>query len=618
MKFEAHINGSSLVCDLRLDEAPNRPLDHPLKGAVFCFSCLAPMKVIAGGEKIHGVGGYTEIALPPLEQGQTHRLILAYEADEFVPVNRAWLPLGAYVRVDGEIIELPTLPAGVRAHSMGERAINHTIKTPKDVPLRLCPQPTRFQGTGGTLRAQNFRASSDQFAAVNAWCQRMGQPPLLNQAGAALETRDCTDLPPAGYRLTIEPTGCLIEFGDAAGLFYASLTLATLRRTHQGDIPCGVIDDFPRFEWRGQHLDCARHFYGVEFILDLLDLMALMKLNRFHWHFADDEAFRLHLNNLPELEKTHFRGEGQLIPGVFGGGVRSGGSYSHADVQRVLQRAKDLQIEVMPEIEVPAHALALAVLYPETRDPEDTGQEISIQGYQTNVMNPAMADSWRVWETMAREVAELFPFGTVHIGGDELPADTWMQSPAARALMDAEGLKTAHDLLGWTLNRLASKLQSYGVRSAAWEEASLGSVGIQNNAILFSWSSQGPGLEAARAGYPVVMTPAQHTYFDMAHTDDPDDWGANWAGFISLDDTINWDPVPEDEPELEQKILGVQGAFWSEFTTADHQVKAMLYPRILGLAIKAWQPRQSAQADTLHTLHWFYQPLLEEAGWACT
>ena len=171
-----------------------------------------------------------------------------------------------------------------------------------------------------------------------------------------------------------------------------------------------------------------------------------------------------------------------------------------------------------------------------------------------------------------------------------------MGSPKARALMAEQGLETTQDLQGWTIAKLASYAARKGLRLAAWEEAAQGSNGgIGNNAILFSWTGQGPGLDAARAGYDVVMTPAQHLYFDMAHTSDPDDWGASWAAFVDLPDTVNWDPVPD--PDLSERIIGVQGAFWSEFTTEDSQMWPMLMPRMLGLAMMAWQKDRPDKSD---------------------
>lgn len=613
MDFSARIDGKTIHCEITADQNLTAP--------VFCFSGMAPMTATGGGEKVYGLGGYTEVQLPDLRAGAACRFQLALEDPSYRPTNRAWLPLGAYLRAGDQRIPLPALPAGVRMRPTPRP------EGARPAALRLCPQPKHFAPAEGVVQAPCFThrnpghdssQDSSSLRALDALCQRAGLGAFLGADGVALETGLDPDLPAEGYRLTLQPTHIRLEAAGEAGLFYGGITLATLRQTHAGALPCGVIEDAPRFEWRGQHLDCARHFYDVETILRLLDLMALMKINRFHWHFADDEAFRLEIKAFPSLSKTHFRGEGEMIPGVFGGGIRAGGSYSREDAQRVIDHARALHIEVMPEIEVPAHALTLARLFPETRDPLETGTEVSVQGYPGNVMNPAMPESWRVWETIAAEVAALFPFGVVHLGADELPPETWQGSPAARDLMQREGLKTSNDLLGWTLNRLAGFLSSNGFGVAAWDEASLGKVGIGHDALLFSWSGQGPGLVAARAGYRVVMTPGQHLYLDMAQTADTDDWGASWAAIIGLADTIAWDPVPDDEPELEAQILGVQSTFWGEFTTQDQEMEPMIAPRILGSAVMGWQARKSCDPQTLAGLADDYRPLFAAIGWQST
>jgi hexosaminidase len=264
----------------------------------------------------------------------------------------------------------------------------------------------------------------------------------------------------------------------------------------------------------------------------------------------------------------------------------------------------------MPEIEAPAHALALAAIYPDTRDPGDNGIETSVQGYQRNVLNPAMPKTWDVLEKIVDEISALFPFNHLHLGCDELPENTWMSSPRARSLMAQHGLETTQDLQGWTIAKLAAHAVSKGQRPAAWEEAAQGSNGgIGNNAILFSWTGQGPGLDAARAGYDVVMTPAQHVYLDMAHSDDPNDWGASWAAFVDLPVTILWDPVPDSA--FAEHIIGVQGAFWSEFTTQDAQMWPMLMPRMLGVAMQAWQ-LERPDPERLEALSHYY--CIDHAG----
>jgi len=308
---------------------------------------------------------------------------------------------------------------------------------------------------------------------------------------------------------------------------------------------------------------------------------------------------RLEIESFPALwQKTAMCGEGHLLPALFAGGTEAGGSYSKQTAREIIAHAKALNIEVLPEIEAPAHAVAITHVFPDTRDPADNGAEASVQGYLGNAVNPAMPKTWEVLEAVAREVGGLFPFNHLHLGCDELPTDTWMGSPAARALMAREGLETTHDLQGWTMAKLAAIVTENGQRPAAWEEAAEGSNGgIGHNAILFSWTGQAKGLKAAHAGYDVVMTPAQNVYLDMAHTDDPDDWGASWAAFVSLADTIRWDPCPDTT--IADRIIGVQGTFWSEFTTQDAQIWPMIIPRIFGVAVKAWQEDDLAEDQFL-------------------
>ncbi|WP_380058281.1 beta-N-acetylhexosaminidase [Falsihalocynthiibacter sp. SS001] len=571
MQHTCHLDGEKMQCTITAD----RDLTAPM----FCFSGMSPITATAGGKRVKGVGSYTEIALPDLVKGQPHDVTLEY-CGGFKPANRAWLPLGPYLRVGKETFALPPTPAGVRR------------KEPQSLPpfdgLRITPQPTSFAPTSGTLKVSSLNVSDDAFDSVHELAKRRDLGTFLSKDGTPVRIIN-DDSANDAYQITITPDDIEVRASGYGGRFYAAITLLTLMNTHDREIPCGTITDAPRFGWRGQHLDTARHYYQPQTILDLLDIMALMKLNRFHWHFADDEAFRLEIDSLPELwQKTAVCGEGHLMPALFSGKIEAGGSYSKQVALEIIAHAAALNIEVLPEIEAPAHALATTFVYPETRDPADNGPEVSVQGYLGNVLNPAMPKTWEVLNAIVTEVGALFPFGHLHLGCDELPEDTWMGSPKARELMKAEGLETTKDLQGWTINKLASTVAANGIRPAAWEEAAQGSNGgIGNNAILFTWTGQGPGLEAAKRGYDVVMCPAQHVYLDMAQTNDPDDWGANWAAYVSLADTIAWEPVPD--PALAERIIGVQGQFWSEFTTSDDQLWPMIMPRILGVATKAWQ-----------------------------
>lgn len=581
MKFDCIINGTQLDCVITAD--------HDIARPVLCTSGIAPLCVIHGGDVLTQTGSYIELQLPDLKAGDAYAFALGYVG--FTPANRAWMPLGPYLRkTDGTTVQLPAVKSGF--HPLPETPNNGFSG------LKLIPQPINWAPTDQSIFIDSFASHNPAMQSVAALATRQNQDSFLQESGHPVIFKTA-DLPTDAYRLIIAPDKITVTANSVGGEFYAAITLLMLRQTYSGEIPCGTMTDAPQFAWRGQHLDCARHFYATEMIHQLLDLMAMLKLNRFHWHFADDEAFRLQIDCYPELwQKTEMRGEGHLIPAVFSDGPEAGGSYSKDDARALIAHAKALNIEVMPEIEVPAHALAMAQVFPQMRDPGDNGPERSVQGYARNAVNPAMDMTWDVLSALATEVGALFPYGVLHLGCDELPANTWMSSPRARALMAQEGLETTQDLQGWTMARLARTVTANGQRPAAWEEAAQGkNGGIGHNAILFSWTGAEPGLAAARAGYDVVMTPAQHAYFDMAHSDARDDWGGNWAGTVSLADTVTWEVVPPNEPELAKHIIGVQGAFWSEFSTQDDQLWPMLVPRILGVASKGWQSQDITPAD---------------------
>lgn len=609
LSFSAQIKGAEILCEIGSDTALHAP--------VLCFSLMASPRVVSGGVMQRRLAGYGEVALPDLAAGQSHSLVLAYDNPEYRPKNRAWLPLGAYLRVGKTAYALPSgFDLGVRSAPVSQPATLPPNHLPPSY-LPMTPPPQNWHATQGVLAFATLRPDP-AFAGAADLALRAGLAPLTAADGIDAGLQITKDIAPEAYRITITATELSIAAGDAAGAHYAAITLLTLRETMQGRLPCGTITDAPRFVWRGQHLDCARHFFSVDSILRLLDVMALVKLNRFHWHFADDEAFRLELDAAPDLaRKTALRGEGHLIPAVFGGGISAGGSYSRADVARILSHAAALHIQVMPEIEIPAHSHALVKVISGLRDPGDNGEEMSVQGYLDNVINPAMPATWQVLPAIMDEVASLFPMKMLHLGCDEAPHGVWSGSPAIQDLMSREGLDTWGDVQGWMMEKLAADLAVKGIRAAAWEEAAKGkNGGIGHKAVLFSWTGQGAGVAAARAGYDVVMCPAPHTYFDLAHSADADDWGATWAGVLPLDKTVLWEPIPADCPDIAPRILGVEGCFWGEFTTQDVQAEAMIAPRILGLACKAWEPQGTTTPANLRAVIPHYAPIFRAMGWA--
>jgi hexosaminidase len=603
-----NLSFSAVITDNEIECSIGSAVD--LRAPVFCFSLMAAARAVSGCTLVRAVAGYAEMQLPDIKAGHSHQFRIAHVDPRYRVANRAWLPLGGYLRLrDGSTQPLPLLPQGVIS--------GPEVAEPGFDGLRLIPQPTVWTPAPGVLLATRFAGQGDPLEQVAALAVRCNFGPFLSPDGAALAVCHDAAMAEEAYSLTIDPTGVTVTAAGRAGLFYGGITLLNLIITYDGAIPCGQMTDAPRFGWRGQHLDCARHFFETGTLHRLLDLMALFKLNRFHWHFADDESFRLQVDCAPALwQKTAFRGEGLPIPGVFGGGIRAGGSYSKADVADLLAHAKALNIEILPEIEVPAHGYAINSAVMGLRDPGDNGSEVSVQGYPINVINPAVAATWELLEPLMVEVAALFPIGILHLGCDELPPDAWAGSPLVTALKAREGLETRDDVQGWMMEKLAASLAARGIRPAAWEEAAKGNNGgIGHNALLFSWTGQGPGVEAARAGYDVVMCPAQKVYFDMAHSDDPDDWGARWAGFIPLDQVVNWDPIPKGAADIAPRVIGIQGTFWGEFTTADAQMEALLAPRILGLATKAWDHNDSVTGPKLRSLAAAYGRVFDIMGW---
>lgn len=602
-----------LICRLT-SEHPDALIDP-----VLCFSLLIPGEVISGGTLLEATGGFHAIRLWGRLSAQCPlEFEIGFANPRFKPANRAGLPLGIYLRLGGgATVAVEGGPAGVIPKSPELRPLAGSDT------LALVPPPGSWRPAGGKVALKGLRlagqaAFAGAFQAADRLAVRSGLGPLMTDDGLETTVQHDAELGAEAYHLTLNQGTIAIRAGGRAGAFHAAVTLMTLRRTHDGKVPAGTIIDSPRFEWRGQHLDCARHYYQPRTIRRLLDLMALLKLNRFHWHFADDEAFRLEVDCAPDLwRESVFRGEGQTIPGVFGGGAGpTGGSYCKAEARALIAHAGEIGIEILPEIEFPAHALSTARIYPALRDPDDTGTEASVQAYTENVVNPALDETWSFFGALCAEVSALFPFGHLHLGGDELPPDTWGGSPLVAEMKARHGLATHVDVQGFAMQRLASELTASGIVPCAWEEAALGSNGgIGNGALLFSWTAKGPGLEAARRGYDIVMCPAQHTYLDMAHSGEEGDWGANWAATFGLEGTIAWDPVPADEPDLARRIRGIEGAYWSEFTTEDRQIEAMIAPRILGIAAKAWSPRDGLDIDRLSAISAEYMKLFEALDW---
>jgi hexosaminidase len=400
-------------------------------------------------------------------------------------------------------------------------------------------------------------------------------------------------LPAEGYRLTAD-TKTVKVVGQKAGLFYGMqslIQLLPLQRTAPLTIPRLEIADYPRLRYRGMHLDVGRHFFPVEFIKKYLDLMAQYKMNYFHWHLTEDQGWRIEIKKYPKLTEIGSRRKetvkDRLLDPYVGDGVPYGGYYTQEQIKEVVAYAQARFISVMPEIEMPGHALAALAAYPElscTGGPFEVG---TTWGVYKDVFCPK-EDTFKFLEDVLTEVIALFPGPYVHIGGDECPKDRWRESNIAQAVIKREGLKDEHELQSYFIRRIEKFLSAKGKRLVGWDEILEG--GIAPNATVMSWRGEKGGIEAARQKHDVIMTPGDYCYFDHGQGN-PDREPLHICCYLPLKKVYSYNPVPDElKPDEQRYILGAQANVWTEYMKTPDKVEYMVFPRMLALSEAVWSP----------------------------
>ncbi len=415
---------------------------------------------------------------------------------------------------------------------------------------------------------------------------------------------DEAEFGPEGYRLVVNEDNILIGANSAAGLTYGALTLLQLLppevfgagRAPKDDeeidwmIPCVSVVDTPRFPWRGMHLDVARHFFPVEFVKKYIDLMALHKMNVFHWHLTDDQGWRIEIRKYPKLTEVGAWRSGSMV-GPYSDmkfdSVRYGGFYTQAEIREVVDYAALRNVMVVPEIELPGHALAALAAYPElscTGGPFEVGKA---WGVYEDVFCPTDT-TIKFLENVLNEVCDLFPGTYIHIGGDEVPKARWKSCDSCQARIKSEHLKNEEELQSWFVGRMEKFLNSKGKRLIGWDEILEG--GLAPNAAVMSWRGEEGGIAAARQSHDVVMTPGSHCYFDY-YQGDPKFEPLAIGGNTTLEKVYSYEPVPPGlSPAEAGFILGAQGNVWTEYITTTDQVEYMALPRMAALAEVVWSP----------------------------
>jgi hexosaminidase len=402
-----------------------------------------------------------------------------------------------------------------------------------------------------------------------------------------------------GYRLKITPDGVVISAGRTAGLFYGAITLwqllsQTQPAGHSVALHALQIEDAPRFAWRGLLLDSVRHFQSVAFIKTLLDAMAREKLNVLQWHLTDDQGWRLEIKSYPRLTRIGAwrvpAGEAarrDIDPATHRPRLY-GGYYTQAQVRELVAYAAARNITIVPEIEMPGHAMAAIVAYPwlgsVAKPPMAVSSDWGVFPYLYNIDDRTFAFLERVLtETMA-----LFPSTYIHVGGDEAIKDQWKSSPAIQAKMRALGIPNEDALQSWFIRRIGTFLNAHGRRLMGWDEILQG--GIAPGAAITSWRGIDGAITAAKAGHDAVLSPAPLLYFDNRQAEGPDEPSGRGA-IVTLDDVYAFDPAPAALTDDERKhIIGVQANIWTEHIREEDNVAYAAFPRAAALAEIGWSP----------------------------
>jgi len=429
------------------------------------------------------------------------------------------------------------------------------------------------------------------------------------QRSIVLSSAGAEKLPEEGYELAVNAKTITVT-GKGAGLFYGVQSLMQMMPEKKGqeiEVPASLVKDYPRFKYRGMHLDVGRHTFPVSFIKKYIDLMATYKLNNFHWHLTEDQGWRIEIKKYPKLTSIGSVRTGTIIghhPGVTTDNTPYKGFYTQDEVKEVVAYAAKKFINVIPEIELPGHSSAAIAAYPQLScfperdtyiDPKApwAGSRKGKQVQQTwgvfdDVFAPT-AYTFGFLEDVLDEVIALFPSKYIHIGGDESPKEYWKESAFCQQLIKEKGLKDEHGLQSYFIQRIEKYINSKGRSIIGWDEILEG--GLAPNATVMSWRGVEGGIAAAKLNHDVIMTPASNgLYVDQAQSKSADE-PVNIGGVDPYSRIYAYDPVPAGLTADQKKfIMGVQANLWTEYIESAQKVEYMVLPRMFALSEIAWSP----------------------------
>ena len=400
------------------------------------------------------------------------------------------------------------------------------------------------------------------------------------------------------YTLDITPENIIIQAKSGAGLFYAVQTLKQTIPVQAYETPLDLekvalptfkIKDAPHFVHRGYMLDCSRHFWNVETIKEMLDIMAMHKMNRFHWHLTEDQGWRIEIKKYPLLTQIGSLRE-QTTTGKNEGldGIPYGGYYTQKDIKEIVKYAQERFITIIPEIEIPGHSLGALSAYPWLGCEGEKGnyKTWAYWGVSKQIACAGRETTFEFWENVLKEVMDLFPGEYIHIGGDEAPRDMWKKCPDCQKRIADNNLKNEAELQSYVNNRIEAFLNAHGRKMIGWDEILEG--GVSQGATIMSWRGTEGGIAAAKKGNNVIMTPGSHCYLDYCQTTDRKDELLSNGSYVPLRKAYSFNPYDQLEKEEQKYILGVQGNMWTEYVTTPMQLQYKTLPRLGAIAEIGW------------------------------
>lgn len=495
-----------------------------------------------------------------------------------------------------------------------EKAINIKDISIIPKPVELKPVKGNFELTENTtLFVGRFDNLQNRFLEEIKKETGFQLKPTDKVMNNCIEIQSVENLAEEEYQLLVTKKGITIKSSTAAGAYYALQTIKQLipvnsKGNKKHIIPAVEISDKPAFAWRGYMLDVSRHFFGKEKIKEVLDFMAELKLNRFHWHLTDDQGWRIEIKKYPKLTevgawRVDYTNRDETLNDWWGRPVQKegekatyGGFYTQEDIQEIISYAKERYIEILPEIDVPGHSLEILASYPELACDPNRKYYVGTGGVlKDNSLCASSPYTYQFLEDVLGEVMDLFPLNYIHIGGDECNKSGWKHHKQCQDFIKQKGLKNEHELQSYFIKQVEKMVNAKGKSMIGWNEILEG--GLAPNATVMSWQGEMGGIAAAKAGHNVIMTPMEYNYLDLKQGQSESEPNIGYSEAL-LSTCYNYKVIPEGLNEDEaKKIMGIQGNLWTESISDWGKVTYMTFPRLFAVAENGWTSESAQNFD---------------------